>query len=79
MKTIYDYIVGLIESLGFDDYEEMDSLSKLDMLTEIEDKYDINLDITVLDVDGASLETLVIEISTMLEMELKRELEREGL
>ena len=48
-KTINDIIDKVMEEEGYKTYDEVDSLTTMTVITDIEDHFDINLDLNILE------------------------------
>ena len=48
-KAINNIIDKVLEEEGYETYDEVDSLTTMTIITDIEDKFDINLDLNILE------------------------------
>lgn len=48
-KTINNIIDKVLEEEGYETYDEVDSLTTMTIITDIEDRFDINLDLNILE------------------------------
>ena len=67
-KTIENIIDEVLESEGYESYDEVDSLTSMTILDNVEDHFNINIDLNIL--EGLTektdlLERLIDEISSL--------------
>ena len=67
-KTIENIIDEVLESEGYESYDEVDSLTSMTILANVEDHFNINIDLNIL--EGLTektdlLERLIDEISSL--------------
>ena len=48
-KTINNIIDKVLEEEGYETYDEVDSLTTMTIITDIEDNFDVNLDLNILE------------------------------
>ena len=48
-RTINNIIDKVLEEEGYETYDEVDSLTTMTIITDIEDNFDVNLDLNILE------------------------------